>query len=150
MKISNFIGKKQFLIRHLTDSHKVRLGTHYVIFTHKNTTYMDSCALKIKNEEKLSQRITKYEKKKKKPAVVAVGFLFCFALILFSSTLVWRNTSQRTLKKLHFTLLEKSHFLFLRSSCHFKWIVIFSRIFFTPTSQTENVFKEPKRNSYTS
>lgn len=112
---------------------------------------MDSCTPKNKNDEKLSQRFTKYGEKKK----AEIGFilfyfvLFCFALFLFSSTLVWRNTSQRALETLHFTLLEKSHFLFLRSRGHFKWIVIFSRFFFPPCSPTENVSNEPRRNGST-
>lgn len=45
---------------------------------------------------------------------------FRFSLILLSRILVWRNTLLRSLKRLYFTFLEKSNFLLLRSSCHFK------------------------------
>lgn len=73
----------------------MRPENYCVIFTHKNTTYLDRCALKIKKEEKQSQRITK----QKIPSRGRVWL--CFAIFLFSSTLVWRNTSQKALKTLH-------------------------------------------------
>lgn len=37
---------------------------------------------------------------------------FCFSLILLSRIFVWRNTLLRSLKRLCFTFLEKSNFLF--------------------------------------
>lgn len=66
---------------------------------------------------------------------------FVFSLVLLLSTLVQKNILLRSLKRLHLIFLEKSNFLLLRSSSHFKQIFIFSSFF-----PIENASEKQKRN----